>query len=69
MCKYLCANGLCASDSSDARKNGADFCIFARGTSEDMCACPVYIAWICSVFEDSEYFYVDVTGSILPIPF
>lgn len=69
MCKYLCSNGLCASDSSDARKNGAAFCRYYRGTSEDMCCCPVYVAWLRLVFEDSDEFYVDEFGDILPIPF
>lgn len=69
MCKYLACNGLCASDSSDAHKNGAAFCLYYRGTSEDMCSCPVYVAWIRSVFDGSDEFYVDDVGNIAPIPF
>lgn len=69
MCKFLCANGLCASDSSDAHKNGADFCTLFRCTSEDMCRCPVYVAWIRVIFEGSDEYYVDDIGNVCPIPF
>lgn len=69
MCKYLCFNGLCASDDSDARKNGADYCVFARGTSDDMRLCPVYCRWLRELFGPSSAYYVDDDCNIISVPF
>lgn len=69
MCKYLCFNGLCASEESDARKNGADFCVFARGTSDDMGLCPVFVRWLRGLFESSSAYFVDDYGNINSVPF
>lgn len=69
MCKYLCFNGLCASEASDARKNGADFCVFARGTSDDMKFCPVFVRWLRELYVCSSAYYLDDNNDILSVPF
>lgn len=69
MCKYLCFNGLCASDESDARKNGVGLCVFARGTSDDMKLCPVYVRWLRNLFCSSSEYCLDDDCNVVCVPF